>query len=575
MKVLLLHPKDAFQPRYAATHWDLVVDLGRAPSSTYERWSRQAGCEVFSLYRYAAEIDDLRRLRDLLQLGNGFVMDREGIDWWDLLCLFLAPDLQQLTLMHRLSKELPVSCELYSSRPHVLATALGRLLGSQLTILETRFQSVIHQTRHYSDLFSNSDAAQLAQVLEDKFDSKHTIRRRFARRGDRSRRPVILLPSAYTNVSRAGLYYAGLLPGQEFLLVHTRSSAKPSSLPANVRSTSLTPYFVPSDKREVASLLESWSSLRKWLVQDVEEFDMADALGMLAQIPNLVPWGIALRDAWSQLFESEDVTACLSADDSNPPSSIPLLMAKKRGLPALACHHGALDYTMAMKTNHADAYLAKSEMEQDYLKRVCDLAPERIVLVGPWASKPLPARRVAPWLVFFTEPYASNSWRVDEVYRDLLPPLCSLAQTCGLKLVFKLHPFESVKGHRKMLRRLLPEQERQIDVLAGSPSHELWNNTQLALTVQSSIALECAALGIPVFLCAWLRDSYAGYVDQYTRFGVGHVLESSEQIAEIPPLLENQTGNSSRQQAARRAIDLDQLAHLFSGTHSLAVASNA
>jgi hypothetical protein len=575
MRVLLLHPKDAFQPRSAATHWDLVVDLGRAPSSTYERWSRQAGCEVFSLYRYAAEIDDLRSLRELLQLGNGFMVDREGIDWWDLLCLFLAPDLQQLTLMQRLSKELPASCELYSSRPHILAKALGRLLGSQLTSLETRFGSIIHQARHFSDLFSHSDAAQLAQVLEDKVDGKHSIRRRFARRGDRSRRPVILLPSAYTNVSRAGLSYAELLPGQEFLLVHTRSNAKPSSLPANVHSTSLTPYFVPSDKPELASLLESWSSLRKRLVQDVEEFEMADALGMLEQIPNLVPWGIALRDAWSQLFESENVTACLSADDSNPPSSIPLLMAKKCGLPALACHHGALDYMMAMKTNHADAYLAKSEMEEDYLKRVCDLAPERIVLVGPRASKPLPARRVAPWLVFFTEPYASNGWRVDEVYRDLLPALCSLAQTCGLKLVFKLHPFESVKGHRKMLRRLLPEQERQIDVLAGSPSHELWNKTRLALTVQSSIALECAALGIPVFLCAWLRDSYAGYVDQYTRFGVGHVLESSEQIAEIPPLLENQAGNSSRRHGARSAIDRDQLAHLFSGTHPLAVASNA
>jgi hypothetical protein len=575
MKVLLLHPEDAFLPRPPAGHWDLVVDLGRAPSATYERWSRQTSCEVLSLYRYAVEVDDLSRLRDLLQLGNGFLVDRSGIDWWDLLCLFVSGDLQQLTLIHRLSKELHASCELYSSRSHVLATALRRLLGSRLTILETRFQSIIHRARHYRNLFSHSDTAQLAQVLEDKFDGEHSIRRRFTRRGDRPGRQVILLPSAYSNVSRAALSYAGLLPDCEFLLVHTRSNAKPTSMPANVRSTSLTPYFVPSDKREAASLLESWNSLRNRLVHSAEEFNTANAGGMLGRIPNLLPWGIALRDAWSQLFESENVTACLSADDSNPPSSIPLLLAKKRGLPALACHHGALDYTMAMKMNHADAYLAKSEMERDYLRRVCELEPERIVVVGLAASKPLPARRSAPWLVFFTEPYESSGWRSDEVYRDLLPRLCSLAQTCGLRLVFKLHPFESVKGHRKMLRRLLPERERQIDVLAGPPSDELWNNTQLALTVQSSTALECAALGIPVFLCAWLRDPYAGYVQQYSRFGVGHVLDSSAQIAEIPVALANRDEKFVQRQAARSAIKADELAHLFSGIHSLAVASNA
>ena len=120
-----------------------------------------------------------------------------------------------------------------------------------------------------------------------------------------------------------------------------------------------------------------------------------------------------------------------------------------------------------------------------------------------------------------------------------------------------------------MLRRVLPRQERQIDVLAGPPSDQLWHNTQLALTVQSSTALECAALGIPVFLCAWLRDPYSGYVQQYARFGVGHVLDSPEQIAGIPALLESQNRRSFQPQA-RTAMDSDELVHLLSGTYSLA-----
>jgi len=578
VKVLLLHSDDTFPLIGHSERWDLVVDFARAPAATHESWSRQAGCPLFNLCQFAEEIEDLQRVRQLLQLGTGYMVDGWGIDWWEVLSLEIVSQLQQFMLVHRLSKKLSANCELYSSRPHPLATALARLLGTRLTILETRVQSVIHRARRYHDALAHLDTAQFGQVLEDKFDTNHSIRRRFTRRGRTSGRPVILLPSAYSNVSRAALSHAELLPGLQFLLVHSRSNARITSLPPNVRSSSLTPYFVPRDKQETACLLEAWNSLRKQLVDGAEEFNTADAVGVLGRIPALLPWGIALRDAWSQVFESENVTACLCGDDSNPPSSIPLIMAKKRGLPALACHHGALDYMMAIKANHADCYLVKSEMEGDYLRCICHLDPEKIAIVGPTSSKPLlwqrVARRSAPWLVFFTEPYQTYWWRSDEVYRDLLPRLCSLAQTCGLRLVFKLHPFESIKGHRRMLRRLVPELERQIEVLAGPPSDQLWNTTQLALTVQSSTATECAALGIPVFLCAWLRDPYSGYVQQFARFDVGYVLESSEEIAKIPGLLESQNQKPFQQQTVRSAMDSDDLVHVFSRTYS-SVASNA
>lgn len=579
MKILLLHPEDTFPLQRSTDHWDLVVDLGRAPAATYERWRRQAGCDVVSLFRSAAEIGNLDCLRELLQLGMGSMVDRWGIDWWDQLCLFIAGSVQQLMLVRRLSRELHVNCELYSNRPHPLATALQRLLGTGLTILTSRFQSVVHRARHYQELFSQLDVAQFAQVLEDKFDGEHSIRRHVTRRRATLGSQVILLPSAYVNVSRTALAYAESLPGHQFLLVLARSSGKLQTLPPNVSSVSLSPYFVPSDKLEIASLLESWKNLRQHLVESADEFKIADADGILEQIPALLPWGIALRNAWGQLFESENVTACLSADDSNPPSSIPLLLAKQRGLPAIASHHGALDFTMAIKVNHADFYLVKNEMEKDYLRRICHLAPEKIAMASPVSSKPLSpgygARRTGPWLVFFTEPYQSFGWRRDEVYRDLLPRLYSLAQTCGLQLTFKLHPFENIRGHRRMLRRLIPEYERDVKVLAGPPSHQLWNNTQFALTVQSSAALECAALGIPVFLCAWLSDPYSGYVQQYARYRVGRVLESSEQIADIPRLLESPNEQCLQLQESRKAVDPGKLAHLFSGTSALPAASHA
>ena len=576
MKVLLLHPDDPF-PQTAPKSWDLVVDLARAPGATCERWRRQAGCEVLGLYEFAEEIGDLDRVRRLLLLGAASVVDSWGIDWWEILSLEIAPQLKKLMLIRRLAKELGSSCELYSSRSHLLSVALQRLLGARMTMLESPFRSTIRRVGDRWKSLSQCDRAQFVQMFEDKFDGDHSVRRRFGKRS-RSLRPVVLLPAAYANVSRTALAYAEMLPDHEFLLTLTRRCAKPRSLPSNVESASLTPYFAPSDEREISLLLESWFSLKARLVDSSDEFKLADDLGVLARIPSLIRWGISLRDAWNQVFESRNVTACLSADDSNPPSAIPLHLAKKRGLPALACHHGCLDYQMAIKTNHADFYLAKSEMERDYLTRICRLASERIVVAAPEASNALPmqlpVRDSAPWLVFFSEPYSSYGWRNEEVYRDLLPRLCSLARTVGLKLVFKLHPFESVKGYRRMLRRLMPDQAGEIEVIAGPPTMELWSNMRFALTVQSSTAVECTALGIPILLCAWLRDAYSGYVSQFALFGVGHVLESPEQIAEIPRLLEEQRWYFPTD-ASWRPAEPELLARLFSGSDALPVASCA
>jgi hypothetical protein len=577
MKVLLIHPEDALD-KCSRQHWDLVVDIARAPRETYSHWSRETGCPVVSIYDHAEETEDLYRLRGLLQLGTGRVVDRWGIDWWDVFSLEIASGLQRLMLVQRLSKKLPANCDLYSTRPNSAAAALQRILGARVTNLTGGLHSVTRRLRRYCEALSRLDNADLLQVFEDKFDADHSIRRRFSVRRRGLTQPAVLLPSAYINVSRTALSYAALLPQQQFVLVVARRNGYLATVPPNVTVASLTPYFGPTDQQELASLRESWDILKTSLAGCAAEFETAEAAGLLGTASAPFGWGAAVRDAWLRFFASARVTTCLSADDSNPHTRIPLILAKRQGISAIACHHGALDFRMAIKANHADLYLAKTEMERDYMRRICHLSPEKIAVVAPASPQPRAlqpeARRSAPWLVFFTEPYPSYSWRSDEVYRDLLPRLWSLAQTCGLKLVFKLHPFESVRGHRGMLRRLIPEHEHQIEVLAGPPSDQLWNSIQFALTVQSSTAVECDILGIPVFLCAWLRDPFSRYVQQYARFGIGQVLESSEQMAEIPGLLTSRNEKPSERQAASGAIGSDELEHLFSGACSLPMASN-
>jgi hypothetical protein len=580
MIVLLLHPEDQLPAEHPVRGWDLVVDLGRAPAATYERWSEQARCRVISLCDFAKEPEDLQHVRALLQLGMGRMVDDSGIDWWDVLSLMIEPDLRQLVLIGRLARELKPGCELFASRSTHLATALQAMIGAKPVKVKAGFRPVMLWARHYRGVFSRLDLAQINQSFQDKFDREHLVRRRLIRNRRTSTCPAVLLPSAYVNVSRTAASYAALLPSERFLLVYARNSAHVKTLPSNVSTASLDAYFVAADMSEAATLAKAWELLKARLIAGAQEYSAADAAGMLEGIPGLLRWGIAVRDAWNQVFSSETIVGCLCADDSNPYTRLPLILAKNRGIPTVACHHGALDSKMAVKVAHADTYLAKGEIERDYLVRLCGVAPEKVVLGGqglPSATEPLkPASRSdESWLVFFTEPYSAAGWRNEEVYRDLLPKLWSLAQTCGLRLVFKIHPFESVRGHRRILRKYLPTQEPEIGVIEGETSPQLWRNARFALTVQSTVALQCASLGIPVFLCYWLQDSSSGYVEQFSKFGVGHILESVDELSQVPDLLDMKDESVEIRPKLWETMDPGKLRDLLLRTNSFVEAVKA
>jgi hypothetical protein len=569
MKVLLLHPRDSF-PIGSPGTWDLIVDLGCAPDSTYAGWSRQAGCRVFSLYSLAEEIEDLHRVKNLLELGMGQVVDRFGIDWWDVPSLLLTEDLLRFLLAGRLARELGQGSDLYVSRPAPIAEVLRRQTGGTLCNLENRWQRLPRRARHYAQAFAKLDSAQLTQVLKDKFDPEHKIRRRLAASGGKSKNPVTLLPSSYISVTRTAVSFAAMLPQQQFLLVYARNAGQDIDTPPNMHTLSLDRYFITGDQGELSSLLQRLETLRARLISSADEFANADLAGTLSRVPALLRSGVAARNAWNQVFEQENITGCLCADDTVPYTRIPLILARNRGLPSVGCHHGALDYRMAFKRPHADFYLAKGELELDYLVRVCKVNPGILVRGGPASASPetLPHASTGNSLVFFSEPYQTDPWRSHEIYRDLLPRLYSLAKTCSLDLVLKMHPFESIKSFRRLVRKYLPEGDsREIKLVAGPITAELWQSAKFAMTVQSTVALECRSRGIPVFLCGWLREPFGGYIEQFARFGAGHILACADQIAEIPRLLESQNIAVSSRTVLWDTIDPQTLRQLLSGTY--------
>ncbi len=542
MKILLVHPDDSpARGRWFHQRWDQVIDLGKAGCDSYTHWTRQFGCPVIPLDSLRIGVQECRRVREIFQSGCGRLLDSCGLDWWELTAMFFHEEIELLGTLGRFADQLGTDDQLLLTRPGFYADVLRFLLGDRVHLLSSR-SCTKSSGLHYLRAAAKFPLAQLAEIFWDKYDGCYSLRRHFSANRQPSHNPVVLLPSAYINVSRMAIAYARTVPELDFLLVATRRSGWLADASTNVTVANLASYTTDGrdTSGEYEDLLQKWQIYRAEL-ESVPEISLLRHLRCLDSFPKLLRQGLAIRDAWRRVLETEPVKAVLCADDSNPYTHIPVLLARNRGIPAIACHHGALDGAHLFKRSHADVILAKGKMEQDYLVRVCGVPNVNVEIGAPADWSPTCVRRdgdSAPFITFFSEPYEVASARTDEFYRDLLPRLADLALKAGRKLVVKLHPFESRRERQRLINRILTAEQQQIaTVVSGALSEDLLQRTWAGITVLSTAASECAVRGIPSFLCGWLEYSHYGYIEQFERFGVGQVLRSPVEIAEIPQLI--------------------------------------
>ena len=570
MKILLIHSEDHPEKGpWASLPWDRIVDLGLGGINSYERWTRQFRCPVTSLGSLGKGFDDFRRVRSVLGLGCGRLIDEYGLDWWELMSLLLHGELETLILIQRFAQAVDSGDEVYVSRPGLHASLLKHLLRSQVKTFPLRREAKRSGLKHYVRVFNKLSVRQLIDVFWDKSDLGYQFRGRLARRAPPSTRPVVLLPSAYVNVSRTGIAYARTFPGEEFLLVATRRSGWVQKRPRNVAAGWLSSYASVRDRSgENADMERRWQSLRNELA-GVAEFEILNHLGSLDSFPRWLRNGLAVRDAWRNVFDGEPVQGVLCADDSNPYTRIPLLLAQARGLPNIACHHGALDGRYVFKRSYGDVIWAKGKMEEDYLVRRCGVPAEKVEIGAPalppeWnglEQSNRPAFR--PYILFISEAFDISGGRPEEFYRDTLPSLADLARASGRELIVKLHPAESKYERARMLTRILSaEQKSATRIVAGPLTEDLLAKAWFGITILSTVAMECAVRGIPCFLCKWLEYWPYGYVEQFIRFGVGIGLNDPSEITKIPEYLQRHavgadiTGNCWQPAPAGRLREL-------------------
>jgi hypothetical protein len=560
MRVLLLHADDVpWRGPWATTRWDQIVDLAYAGSDIYAEWTARCGSPVRSIHEFAGECESYASVKTLLDPGRNQLVDRMGLDWWEIIAVLAHHELQALYLLEQLRGELGSQVEYHATRAGTFSNLLSQMIGSAVPAYEaapTRMEALARALRSARKLRPE----QVTEIALDKWDASYSFRRLLAKsRRANCQEPVVLLPSSYSNVTRILLAYARDLPQRNFLLASTRRGGSSKNLPGNVAPTSLAAYALrpAASEREVQELMDRWSWFERQVLGQCDELRQARDAGVWRDFPAHLRRGIRLRNAWHELIKAEPVSAVFCADDLNYYTRIPLMLARNMGLNAVYCCHGALDGGMLFKQPYANRYLVKGEMERDYLLRCSTIDPDLVEIGAPSSYAPRAEKRAevrAQDIVFFSQPYEVLAGRTAEIYRELLPKLCALARLTGHKVILKLHPFESVKDRKRLLNSVLSQAEISlVQVIAQQPLTDLLTHAWFGIGVDSSVAVECALAGVPYFLCGWLDHSGFGYGQQLARYGVGRMLHTATEIAAIPELI----GNCMRPELTRLSPTVD------------------
>jgi hypothetical protein len=541
MKLLLVHPEDhPCDGEWAHAHWDLIVDLAFASPAVYRDWSARLGTRVISLHQFARELDCYRWVNDVLQTARGQLLDRLGLDWWDIISVYYYQRLLQLYLVNELCAEIgDREVEWFGTRPHFCADLVQQVRRCESVRVLQGSQTRLTRAALKLSRVRKLRLPQIFEIVADKWDATYSIRRRMSSPIN-CKDPVVLLPSAYSNVTRVVLQYALQLPSLRFLLATTRASALPAHLPGNVSATSLAAYMAPrhQTQSEVDVMIRRWNAFGS-VMKRSEALSCAERAGIFDSFASHLANGLGIRDAWLSLMRRELVEAVLCGDDLNYYTRLPLMIARKIGIKALYCYHGALDGGMLFKQPCADIHLVRGEMERDYLRHACATQANRIELAAP-GHRPMPSsiRKEEGKLVFFSEPYENSGGRADEIYRELLPKLCGVASRVQRKVLIKLHPFESEKARRRLVRSSLSSSHRNlIEIVSDVPVEQIIAQAWCGVGVASSVAVECTLGGVPYFLCGWLDCNGFGYARQLANFSAGRLLECAEDLESIPELV--------------------------------------
>ena len=233
-----------------------------------------------------------------------------------------------------------------------------------------------------------------------------------------------------------------------------------------------------------------------------------------------------------------------------------VLAAKKNDIPTLVAQHGILAEPNGHNFIFADKVAVWGERAAEWYRRFGN-SREKTTVVGNIRydeinKKGNPAiinPKTRPTVTLFTTGVSAlrqSSTVYDDTTENLIRDVIKAVKSLGgLDLIIKLHPNEDAR----IFSKLIDEKDRAITMLKNADSLKLLEETDLAVTIDSTVGLEAVIMGKPlVILNPFKRPDLLPYVEKRVAFGVYKSAELKSAIARA--LRDNsarETMNSARE----------------------------
>lgn len=240
-------------------------------------------------------------------------------------------------------------------------------------------------------------------------------------------------------------------------------------------------------------------------------------------VDRTLPNVLAEIDCFFGFFEAVTPECVWTANQWGSESAI-LQVARAEGCPTVQVQHGVLEEYYATAPLRSDRFIVWGAAWREAL-----LAEER---EGVEVRDPRPLASVSvrngTSATFFSQPMTGTAQVNSSVYmREAIRTLSTIA-AAGVPVMIRPHPRDSVETWRRAIARWGIPSNLELDV--GGSLDEVLGRTRVAVTVSSTVLLECLRHGIPVVSLDFFPVAWRGMLSREGALALG---SSSQEAAAL------------------------------------------
>jgi hypothetical protein len=206
-------------------------------------------------------------------------------------------------------------------------------------------------------------------------------------------------------------------------------------------------------------------------------------------------------------------TTLAVGDEFSPGDRAALHAARAAGVATRSRQHGVIDGHYLRDGVLAVVHLVWDEATRAWMSARAHVDASRVrVLPRPRLAAPAGPRPSGD-VVFFAQPYEMGLLPGSDLLAETLPPAAAAAREAGRVLWVKPHPLQTPAAIREALP---PACAKEVRIASGRSAARLLERAAVAITLDSSVVVDCRDCGVPCLSPAW----YAGhYVADLVRLG--------------------------------------------------------